>query len=178
MSDREDLSVQVTERFNHLPIGRGDHDRWVSASGSGPDLVTSRHDGDALVWGADLVGLAKAVAETVGSPVLVAVADGSHDVAGRTEPVSFPAPVGVVDAQLVGRTDSGTKVVRSSGRDEWSAIRVTGDRTLALVDDGRFAAAVVLAAAASLPEGPVWAHHEEFLVEVTRLGLRFAQAVV
>lgn len=169
--------VSVTDAFERF-TAETEHDRFVSPDATGSVVVTSRHDPDALVWGADLVGLAAALADTLEAPTLMAVADGGalrHGDSG--EPVRFPAPVGTRDALPAASPVPAIRLLRASGLGEWSALRVTGERTLAMVDDGRFASAVILAAAAVLPAGAVWEHSAEFLGEVRRLGLRFAQAV-
>lgn len=166
----------MTESYGAFPVG-GDHDRLISTSSVAGNAVTTSHEDSALVWGADLLGLARAVAETLDAPTLIAVADGETVLTGQREAVRFPDPVGVQDARRLPVGDDTVRVLLASGRDHWSALRVGGERTLALVDDGRFAAAAILAAAALLPAGAVWAHHDEFLTEARRLGLRFAQAV-
>lgn len=166
----------MTEPYGRLSVG-GDHDRLVSTSQLASNVVTPRHDASALVWGADMLGLARAVTKTLDSPSLVAVADGSESRSRSSEPVRFPDPVGVREATSVAASINPVRELAAPGRDQWSAIRVVGERTLALVDDGRFAAAAILAAAALLPAGPVWDHHEAFLKETRRLGLTFAQAV-
>lgn len=178
LDDRNDVSISVTEPFESLTVA-GVHDRYLSCDSSTPNGVTGLHDPEALVWGADLLGLGTALAATLTAPTLIAVADGEPPAApGAGEPVRFPMPVGTRDAHPIPNPRSTTRILRAAGQDEWSALRVTGERTLAMVDDGRFAAAAILAAAATLPEGPVWNHPETFLNEVRRLGLRFAQAVV
>ena len=176
LGDREDLDVSVTDAFERFVVG-SDHERLISPEGTGENTVTASHDTTSLVWGADFLGLATALAATLEAPTLVAVADGHDlDLEGEGEPVRFPDPVGTRYAsEIPGATT--VRTLRASGVAEWSALRVTGERTLAMVDDGRFASAVILAAAALLPTGPVWEHATEFLSEVRRLGLRFAQAV-
>lgn len=177
LSDRSDVIVSVTEPFDGHPEEQS-HERLISTTQAGDNVVTSRHGVGSLVWGADLVGLAAALAGTLDAPTLLAVADGTVDhVSAASAPVRFPEPVGTRVAHERASPVSGTKLLRADGVAEWSALRVTGERTLAMVDDAQFAAAAILAAAASLPAGPVWDQREEFLEEVRRLGLRFAQAV-
>lgn len=177
LGDRADLSVSVTEPLERFAV-HADHDRFVSADGRSPESVTSVHDSDALVWGADLVGLAAALAETLDAATLMAVAHGNDGSdATQGEPVRFPPPVGTRDAYPAVSPLPATRLLTAPGLDEWSALRVTGDRTLAMVDDGRFASAVILAAAAVMPPGPVWEHSHEFLTESKKLGLSFARAV-
>lgn len=167
----------VSEPHADLPIG-GPHDRLVSTTAATDLSVTARHDPAAQVWGADLVGLGAALALTLEHATVIAAAGGSfQDDDASAEFVRFPPPVSVQAVYEVASPLPAIRLLTTPGVGPWAALRVTGERTLALVDDADFCSAVVLAAAAALPEGPVWEHAHELLDAVKKYGLSFAQAV-
>ena len=153
------------------------HDRVVSTTATGSTAVTASHESSSAVWGADLLGLAAAVASSMTRPTLIAVTSPATSASDGDRPVRFPDPVGVRQGRSTESPLPGVSALLTPTVDNWCAIRVTGERTLALVDETDFTLAIVLAAAAVLPAGPVWANADAFLTLVKELGLRFAQAV-
>ncbi len=134
-------------------------------------------DDGPCVSGADPAGLGRALARGLAGASIARTIAGDRVREGAL--VGFPAPIGFARASTV---DDGVLLVPVEGP-VWGVAVWTDDGGLAVVDDGRFLAAVCLAAGVFVADRaldgpvPVWDHADTYRTACESLGLVVAESV-